>query len=119
MTSPDPPALRKRRQRAHKRGDHSLCKPGRCPEVVSRGPIEASLARHLEGIDTSDGDLSEVMATLARRLAAQLDTHMSAAGARELRATLELLRELQGEAGDARSRDAAERMLHGLRELVR
>ena len=33
MKQPDSEALRTRRHRAHKRGDHALCRPGACPHV--------------------------------------------------------------------------------------
>src|SRR5215813_5731257 len=77
----DSAALRMRRSRAHKAGDHSLCRPNCSP------PLAVVLA---EVADPGGPlDVEESLRALARRLeAAHIADPANAVVARELRATL-------------------------------
>jgi hypothetical protein len=73
----DSAAVRSRRYRAHRIGDHSLCRPG-CSKLLAIAPEPAG-----------DLDVRESMLELARRLeAAHVADPGNAMVARELRATL-------------------------------
>jgi hypothetical protein len=83
----DSPALRQRRTRRHKAGDHSLCRPG-CGDRDKHAPPQLAQVRPL---DAPAGDLNprESLTALARRLEeAHLAYPANAFIARELRVTL-------------------------------
>jgi hypothetical protein len=83
----DSPALRQRRVRRHKAGDHSICRPG-CGDRDRHSPPRLAQVRPL---DAPDADLNprESLIALARRLEeAHLAYPANAFIARELRATL-------------------------------
>src|SRR5216684_3506895 len=102
-SGPDSAALRARRSRRHRAGDHSLCVAGRCAE--SGSPVPAAVAGAepggvLAAVTALVASLAlpekpgprHVLAALALRLAAQADwpgaDSAPAAVARELRAVL-------------------------------
>src|SRR5690349_4346288 len=77
----DSAALRMRRSRAHKAGDHALCRPN-CQKPAA---VTLSAAPEPGGVV----DVQESLAALARRLeAAHVADPANAVVARELRATL-------------------------------
>ncbi|WP_327105138.1 hypothetical protein [Nonomuraea glycinis] len=111
MTSygPDSDAVRQRRSRAHRRGDHSMCSPDRCPDAT--GPATRRfevpdgggvLAAVLDYIDTlpvkSDAGPQMILARSAVALASAIDSHQAglAANIRELQNVMSHL----GEADD-------------------
>ncbi len=117
----DSASLRARRSRAHKAGDHSLCRPERCPEAETQvpegaDPIEAALRRYLVGLDLPEGDVRAVIAATALRLAEGLDRHATASAARELRGSVAELQELGDDDG---GRAQGTRMLDDLKEMLR
>ncbi|MFD9211652.1 hypothetical protein ACFVY9_00760 [Streptomyces sp. NPDC059544] len=57
MKQPDSEALRARRHRAHRSGDHRLCKPGNCAYVENAGPPQFDLP----DVATGDSVLSAVL----------------------------------------------------------
>lgn len=51
----DSDALRQRRSRAHRRGDHSLCRPQHCRQAPPLRPVElADTVRQYEGTGLGD-----------------------------------------------------------------
>ncbi len=103
----DSVALRSRRKRAHAKGDHSLCEPGRCPEagraaaarILAAAPeagpaapsLTAAVASLVVGLPAGD-PARDVLSASLQRCAEEID----AAGAtapllRELRVTLAAL----------------------------
>ena len=122
----DDAAARQRRRRAHRKGDHRLCVPGRCPDApaVDRqdppavGEIERRLAEALEHLELADDDPRRVVAVMAVRLARSLDERVSAAVARELRGCVDVL--WADELDDAEQRVAAQtrELLAGLRAVT-
>jgi hypothetical protein len=117
----DSDAVRKRRQRAHRAGDHSLCRPERCSEA---GPpdgereLEAAVVRYLDGLDLSEDDARSLVGNVAVRLARSLDGRVSAAMARELRGCLHDLRAVESP-DDGQAAAQAQRILNDLKALVR
>jgi hypothetical protein len=92
----DTAAVRKRRERAHQLGDHSLCRPESCywapsPEAPEVGELEAAVVAHLDALDLADDDPRKLTGMVAQRLARSMDTRITAAMARELRGCLEQL----------------------------
>jgi hypothetical protein len=81
----DSDALRVRRSRAHKAGDHSLCR--RCPAVK---PALASFPPGLQTAEVADAE-AELRRLAARLVAAHEHEPSNAILARELRMTLEAL----------------------------
>lgn len=93
----DQERVKKRRQRAHSRGDHSLCVPGTCdearvtvPAIPSQG-VEAAVLAYVDDLPLTelDGPV-EVLCRVAVRLARELDGNPVAlpALARELQTVL-------------------------------
>lgn len=114
MTDSDS-ALRSKRYRAHKRGDHRLCDPSRCrarrvaestavafgedgyePTETATQAVDALVG----ALAFSEDDPRSVMAVIARRLAVAFDEAPTAAIARELRGTVAWLAERPNEAAD-------------------
>lgn len=105
---PDSPALRQRRHQAHKRGDHSLCRPEHCEQaeggVRTFHMPEAGGVRDavLDFVDTlpvaSNAGPQMVLSRAAVALAEAIDTRAAglAANVRELQAVMSHL----GEADD-------------------
>jgi hypothetical protein len=87
----DAPALRMRRSRAHKAGDHSLCR--RCPVVLGRPPAaDGREGREIPEAPEIPGDDAGQMRWLAKQLAAAYSADPgNALLARELRMTLQAL----------------------------
>jgi hypothetical protein len=72
----DSDALRARRSKRHKAGDHSLCRVDRCPAVVARQPagaVEAAVSRLLAPLTFGDDDPRAVTAAVALRYARWMD----------------------------------------------
>lgn len=95
-----PDAVRSRRSRAHKRGDHSLCVPSRCPDALGENvPIDpdATIYDSVRGVVEplvavlAPDDPRTAGCAIALRLARDLDRQMRPTLVRELRS---LLREL-------------------------
>ncbi len=63
----DDPTLRKRRSRAHGRGDHSLCLPGRCPAAVTP-EVPSSPPGASEAVDATPGEVAEALSVWADAL---------------------------------------------------
>jgi len=109
---PDDATTRKRRSRAHSRGDHSLCLPGRCsaavapeppapapepraaapepvtdpPDAGPSGEVAQSIASWAEALNVTPDDPRAPLLAAARTLAEHLDDGRDpAAIARELR----------------------------------
>jgi hypothetical protein len=96
VTVADSDAVRARRHRRHKAGDHSMCRPG-CEDHVTR-----QLAS-VRPITAPAGDLDPraEMIELARRLAAAHEACPERADvARELRATLQAIEAAEPAAAD-------------------
>jgi hypothetical protein len=98
----DDAVLRNRRARRHKRGDHSLCRPDRCPDArlaraelpaavgavdaPDAGPVEAAVAAWQVELAPRPGDPRAIMLAAAMRLARAVDAgDRLDACARELR----------------------------------
>src|SRR6266542_2026255 len=122
---PDSSAERKRRSRAHGRGDHSLCLVERCrdalaspePDVTEllpdapaqpigladefRGGIEVAVQAYVESLGYAQGDPRSILGTIAIRLAKRVDDSGAVpAAVRELRVLLAQLTEVpNGPAG--------------------
>lgn len=118
----DAPALRVKRSRLHKAGDHSLCKPDRCPDAEQREPapeasaavppaaeadlpadelagrIEASTRTLIEALPYEQGDPRKILGELAIELAKRIDDDGAVpASVRELRVLLVFLVEIPNE----------------------
>jgi hypothetical protein len=98
----DSDAVRTRRSRLHRNGDHSLCRPDRCNPsrplavVPEARALSAACDRVTEGIlaRLDDDDPRRIVAELARRLAELADEDRSNISAvRELRLTAAWLAE--------------------------
>jgi hypothetical protein len=120
----DPPAVRVRRSRKHKAGDHSECRPERCPDAPQPEPdpepasdqgtkplvgglpadelagrIEASTRTLIEALPYEDGDPRKILGELAIELAKRIDDDGAVpASVRELRVLLVFLVEIPNEA---------------------
>lgn len=105
---PDSPAERARRARAHAKGDHVYCKPGRCKvlaatqreldrdEPPETGPIQAALGLFANSLTVRDDDPRMVITLAAMKLARTLDEAQGkdvAMIARELRTYLSWMAE--------------------------
>jgi hypothetical protein len=95
----DSDAVRARRSRAHRRGDHHLCSPERCRDardasdvaaVVPVGgmSVAAATAATVAALSFEAGDPRSTLCVVAVRLAEGFDAKPSAALARELRQCL-------------------------------
>src|SRR6266496_4993250 len=96
----DSAADRVRRSRAHKAGNHSLCRPDRCTAAAATehpagngqapdpGPIEMAVRELASAVSFAPGDPRAAMTSISARLAAAVDETGSASAARELRAIL-------------------------------
>jgi hypothetical protein len=121
VTVADSDVLRKRRERAHRAGDHSLCRPEWCPDAPEPdlgevGELEAAVAGFVDGLDLDERDPRVLTGLVAVRLARSLDGRTSAAVAKELRACLDRLTpDLDFEEDDSQ---AAE-LLRGLNGILR
>lgn len=120
---PDSAAERKRRSRAHGRGDHSLCLVDRCRDATAspepavserpveapvqlvddefRGGIELAVQAYVESLSYAQGDPRSILGTIAIRLAKRVDDSGAVpAAVRELRVLLAQLTEVpNGPAG--------------------
>ena len=120
----DSAALRARRSRAHRAGDHSLCRPERCPaapapaggQETTAGEIDAALTRYLTGLELPDDDPRSLLAAVASKLARALDAHATASVARELRGCVTELIDLEPDEG---GQATAARLLRDLKELTK
>lgn len=75
MAVADSEAVRSRRKRAHRAGDHSLCRPRYCPEATGSGVVAApsvSVAPVLAELDEVAGSLPECRGCRARLAAARV-----------------------------------------------
>ena len=68
----DSPAVRKRRQRAHDRGDHSMCRPG-CAPVEAGSGVAGAVAELVGRLRLGPGHEWGPTAALARALAERVD----------------------------------------------
>jgi hypothetical protein len=77
VKGPDSPAVRKRRERLHKAGDHTTCRPEWCPDAPKPAESEtmkvASTAVERFLADFEPKGENDVLVTTARLLAAKLD----------------------------------------------
>lgn len=93
----DSDSMRARRYRAHRAGDHSLCRPEACDAVAGDhvvGSIEAAVRALAERMVLGDDDPRAVMLEMALRLAGVVDVTPTATDAvRELRSLLAWLAE--------------------------
>ena len=94
----DSEQVRKRRQRAHDRGDHSLCRASWCDaappdDPAPLGVIEDALLDFLSEVQFDPSDPRSVIAGVARQLARACDACVSAAVANELRVVMSYLTE--------------------------
>ncbi len=111
----DSPAERARRSRAHGRGDHSLCKPGRCPGAGPRlavvdaepppraGELEHQLLVYADTLPVSAGDPRLVLVKAALKLAAAIDANCGrdlAPLTRELRILIGHMSEFEAQADE-------------------
>jgi hypothetical protein len=92
----DGDALRSRRYRPHRAGDHSLCKPDRCAQAGTvAAPVDAS-AKRLHAAPRREFPASDEMSlALAERLA-DLSAGKGAAAVQALRALGELVAAQRG-----------------------
>nr|WTB31087.1 hypothetical protein OG781_17800 [Streptomyces sp. NBC_00830] len=114
MKKPDSEALRARRHRAHRQGDHSLCRAGACAyvdsdrppqfEMPAGEPGESVLSAVLEYIDSvppgRDGGPQIVMARCAVKLAQNID-----AGAPGLSGLVSRLLDVMADIADSQDED--------------
>ena len=85
----------------HKSGDHSLCRPDRCPDAPPDDDgVSAALEGFLAELNFPEHDVRRVMVAVARRLAAALDRRPSGAVARELGTVLNQLAARPNEPAD-------------------
>ena len=89
-TGPDTAALRAKRSRRHKAGDHSLCRDDRCAATtvteVRDATVTASVQALLDELKFQPGDPRFVLGQVALQLAAALDkSPANVTIARELR----------------------------------
>jgi hypothetical protein len=118
----DTALVRKRRERAHRAGDHSSCRPEWCaqapaPEPAPPGALEAAVTAYVERLELADGDPRAVTALVAVRLPRSMDARTTAAVARELRGCLDSLAyEYQEPIG---ADPAALEMLRSIRDMAR
>jgi hypothetical protein len=84
----DSGALRQRRSKAHKSGDHSLC-GGRCPAITGAPPVLSLLPSPVPGAHLDP--VAELRQLAAEALAAYRADTSNAILLRECRATLALL----------------------------
>jgi len=107
----DSQALRSRRCRRHKAGDHSLCDASRCRgardvrdvnevRAVTGDSAAVALAELLETVPFPEGDPRAVLSVIAARLAAAFDERQTPGLARELRHVLGVIMEHPNEAAD-------------------
>ena len=81
----DDVALRQRRLKKHRAGDHSLCKEGNCPELVAQvaavapGEFSRALDDLVAGLDLQPGDPRLIQVAMARSLAPMVDKGSTAA----------------------------------------
>jgi hypothetical protein len=122
----DSSALRKRRHRAHKKGDHSLCVPGRCPDAPAAADVEAAvgeierrLAKALGHLELAEGDPRQVVSVMALQLARSLDGRVTASVARELRGCVEVLWGREPDEAERRAAEQTRKLLSGLTGLAR
>jgi hypothetical protein len=87
----DSTSLRSRRHYAHRRGDHTLCRPGRCPEA---GTVTPEATRGLLGAVEAEfaGDPARLEVARSLVAVAQRGGQPAAAALRELGATIEAKR---------------------------
>ena len=87
MIMADSNAERQRRKRAHTRGDHSLCSPDRCPDLLAElpaGRVAVAAAKLVEGLGLAEDDPRRLDAEVLLALAPRVDRGDTTA-ARELR----------------------------------
>jgi hypothetical protein len=103
----DSQAVRARRARAHRAGDHSQCQPGRCAALADQdqqrepGPVEASVREFMAAVAFPERDPRAALTVMAVRLAGALDRNPGAAPlARELRTIMTWLAENPAGAAD-------------------
>ncbi len=82
----DAPAVRQRRWRAHKAGDHSMCSQSRCP--AAGDALRVRLAERLDAMPVEVDPAAELTRLVRRLISASEQEPMNMALARELRATL-------------------------------
>lgn len=89
MKQPDSEALRARRYRSHRAGDHRLCKPGNCAYVENDGPPQFHMPAEASGESVTsavldfidrippgrEGGPQIVMARCALKLAQAIDSN--------------------------------------------
>lgn len=103
----DDPALRMRRSRAHRAGDHQYCKPGCTPlEAVSTavegtGAVAGAARELVTELRFAEHDPRATMTAMVASLAEQVDRGTAPVGViRELRTLLQWLVEHPGEPAD-------------------
>jgi hypothetical protein len=120
---PDSPALRQRRHQAHKRGDHTLCRPEHCEsaeggvrhvELPEPGGVREAVLDFIDRLPVaSDAGPQMVMSRAAVALAEAIDTRAPglAANVRELQTVMGHLGEADDETrlDDLRARRARRR----------
>jgi hypothetical protein len=121
---PDSPALRARRSRLHRKGDHSLCRPERCPDAPpDDAGVSVALEAFLADLRFPEHDIRQVLLAVARKLAAALDRRPNGAIAHELGTVLNQLVEHPNEPADQvdelRARRAVRRMQLMLADVER
>jgi hypothetical protein len=121
-------AARKRRQRAHHRGDHTLCLPDRCPQAADAHAAEPSppgqLAHAVRKVVTALGfaedDPRLAMGELAAVVAGQIESEGAKAPlVRELRVLLGQIAEQPGESWDGTDEIRLRRAQRVLENLLR
>jgi hypothetical protein len=83
----DSNAERQRRKRAHGKGDHSLCSPDRCPDLLAKVPagrVAMVAAKLVEGLGLAEDDPRRLDAEVLLALAPRVDRGDTTT-ARELR----------------------------------